>query len=371
MEQQSPAPPASAGKSPGNGIIRSTRAHRRDVTACGRTRHRGHCCGREPGQGNYRYPAAAGPSGAEQSMLAGGKHHCVHTHVISQPLPTTAGPSACRFPRTEPGMQHVWAPSCVWGSQQRVRAWTGVFAPVGRSAWLGAGARHSSAPGALQRWERGRAGGTCPSHSSSISAAVPVGRKTPGCFYLLAVPPLSDWLAQDHVCRGQDQLCCWAALQLCLRVRESEKSQGNPPQSAFVGPCTTECWPDPGLFLPKAWAEVGRRGSRGARLTEKNEKRCVAHSTPVSLLPALVFLITACWQFLPTVLLSSGCPNPTHPTVQWGSPGNRMVAGVWTCCSPPKSGSPVCSCHSHPPALGCCCKIPAHLPVSCPLPSLP
>lgn len=263
LERQSPALPASAGKSPGNGIISSTCAHRRDLTACGRTRHRGHCCGREPGQGNYRYPAAAGPSGVEQSMLAGSKHHCVHTHVISQPLPTTAGPSACRFPRTEPGVQHVWAPSYVWGSQQRVRAWAGVFAPVGRSAWLGAGARHSSAPGALQRWERGRAGGTCPSHSSSISAAVPVGRKTPGCFYLLAVPPLSYWLAQDHVCRGQDQLCCWAALQLCLRVRESEKSQRNPPKSAFVGPCTTECWPDPCLFLPKVWAEAGRRGPEG------------------------------------------------------------------------------------------------------------
>lgn len=233
MEQQSPAPPASAGESPGNRIISSTPARRRDLTACRRTRHRGHCCGREPGQGNYRYPAAAGPSGAEQSVLAGGKHHCVHTHVISQPLPTTAGPSACRFPRVEPGMQHVWAPSCVWGSQQRARVWAGVFAPVGRSAWLGAGARHSSAPGALQRWERGRAGGTCPSHSNSSSAAVPVGRKTPGCFYLLAVPPPSDWLAQDHVCRGQDQLCCWAALQLCLRARESEKSQGNPPKICF------------------------------------------------------------------------------------------------------------------------------------------
>lgn len=162
LEQQSPTLPASAGKSPGNGIISSTRARRRDLTACRRTQHRGHCCGREPGQGNYRYPAAAGPSGAEQSVLAGGKHHCVHTHVISQPLPTTAGPSACRFPRAELGMQHVWAPSCMWGSQQCARVWVGVFAPVGRSAWLGAGAQHSSAPGALQRWERGRPGGTCP-----------------------------------------------------------------------------------------------------------------------------------------------------------------------------------------------------------------
>lgn len=33
---------------------------------------------------------------------------------------------------------------------------------------------------------------------------------------------------------------------------------------------------------------------RGAIITEKSEKRCVAHSTPVSLLPTLMFLITAC-----------------------------------------------------------------------------
>lgn len=302
-------------------------------------------------------------------MLAGGKHHCVHTHVISQPLPTTAGPSACRFPRAEPGTQHVWAPSCAWGSQQRAHVWAGVFAPVGRSAWLGAGARHSSAPGALQRWERGRAGGTCPSHSSSISAAVPVGRKTPRCFYLLAVPPPFAWLAQDHVCRGQDQLCCRAALQLCLRARESEKSQGNPPKICL---CRSLHHRVLARSRPTPVQEAGRRGSRGARLTEKSEKRGVAHSTSVSLVPTLAFLIPACWQLVPVVLLRSGCPNPSHPAVQWGSPGTRSVAGVWTCCIPsPKSGSPVCSCHNYPPALCSCWKIPAHLPVSCPLPSLP
>lgn len=43
---------------------------------------------------------------------------------------------------------------------------------------------------------------------------------------------------------------------------------------------------------------------------------------------------------------------------------------MWTCCIPPPNLALLCV-HSHPPALRCCCKIPAHLPVSCPLSSLP
>lgn len=104
--------------------------------------------------------------------------------------------------------------------------------------------------------------------------------------------PLTGWLRiTSAVVR-----ISFAAGQHCSSACEQESQRSHreiPPRSAFVGPCT-ECWPDPGLLLPKVWVEVGRRGLRGAIITEKSEKRCVAHSTPVSLLPTLMFLITAC-----------------------------------------------------------------------------
>lgn len=114
---------------------------------CGRTRRCGHCCGREPGQGDDSCPTSAVPSRACWQAAARGpsliptpadarphafapwppaawalftrtrgrackpKHRHTHMHVISQPPPTTTGPSVCRFPREELGVQHMWAPS--------------------------------------------------------------------------------------------------------------------------------------------------------------------------------------------------------------------------------------------------------------------
>lgn len=47
----------------------------------------------------------------------------------------------------------------------------------------------------------------------------------------------------------------------------------------FADPCITQQGPDPGLILPKAWVEAGRRGHRGAGVMEKTQKRVMGPSS--------------------------------------------------------------------------------------------
>jgi len=133
-----------------------------------------------------------------------------------------ASPGRCGFPRAGPGVRRVCGPHPTCGGLGGGRVRTGVFAPVGPCAWLGAGAQLAAAPGALQGWEQGRAGGTCPTHSNSIPAAVPPVGKTPGGLSLMSVlsPPAPSALGSHR---------SWAGAALLLGSSELGAWQGDPP----------------------------------------------------------------------------------------------------------------------------------------------
>lgn len=144
-------------------------------------------------------------------------------HVISQPPPTTTGPSVCRFPREELRVQHMWAPSHGGGpksphvggpSSVHSHGW-GYLLPCLAQGWCLA---------YCSSWGFAKVG----AGKSWIPAAVPAGKKTSGCLCLLAMLPPPARAAQDPIIHGQDQLCCWAGSQLCLQASKPGAPQGDP-----------------------------------------------------------------------------------------------------------------------------------------------
>lgn len=198
----------------------------------------------------------------------------LHAHACDLPAspPTTARPSACRLPRGELDVTHVGPVLRVWGS----RRWAGmvVFAPFSPCDQLRAGA---AAPGVLQRWDRGRAGGTAPSHSNSIPAAVLARRETPGCLCLLAV--LSPLPRQLRIPSAVGRIGS-AAGQHCSSACKPG-SWGHCREIApFAGPCITKPGPDPDLTLGRRGEERAQRGwARGEEPKEGCEPQLSAHQS--------------------------------------------------------------------------------------------
>lgn len=138
------------------------------------------------------HPTAPGRVGSAHAhaRVCKPKHRCVHVHVISQLHHHHRGTICLQIPtRGTRCVTHVGPIPAVGVSVVGMRG-----RGICTRAWLRAGAQRVAAPGALQRREQGRAGGTCPSHSNSIPAAAPAEEKTPGYLCLLAVlsPPAQE-----------------------------------------------------------------------------------------------------------------------------------------------------------------------------------
>lgn len=169
--------------------------------------------------------------------------------------------------------------------------------------------------------DRGRAGGTAPSHSNSIPAAVLARRETPGCLYLLAV--LSPLPRQLRIPSAVGRIGS-AAGQHCSSACKPG-SWGHCREIApFAGPCITERGPDP--YPGETW-----RGEDAEGLMEKSQKRGVNPSSQHTSLTSSCMDASASQHAGSVSWQSHGAPCPS-PVTLWHS----RAAGVGVCCIPPK-----------------------------------
>lgn len=184
---------------------------------------------------------------------------------------------ACDFPAfPPPPRDHLRAHS---HAQSRVCDTRGPH-PVAR------GFRHwARMDGALQEWEWVRAGGTCPSHSNGIPAAVPVAGE--------------DTLVSLHPCRavtpcpsGSGSHQPWAGsalLQVSIVAlpasdRAGGKPQGHPPLCRSLHHRAWDrSWPHPAQGLGESGEEKAQRGwVHGEETKEGRGPQRSAHQSPSS-----------------------------------------------------------------------------------------
>lgn len=245
----------------------------------------------------------------------------LHTHACDLPAspPTTARPSACRFPRGELDVTHVGPVLHVWGSWRR--AGMVVFAPFSLCAQLGAGA---AAPGVLQRWIGEELEAQLPATAiASLRLCWPGGRHL----------DVSTSLLCSHLCPGSSEFHrLWAESALLPGSTAAlPASQGAGATAGRSPPLQVTASPSVVQILTLPWGDVERRGRRGAGLMEKSQKRGVNPSSQHTSLTSSCMDASASQHAGSISWQSHGAPGPS-PVTLWHS----RAAGVGVCCIPPK-----------------------------------